>query len=131
MKYRKMGSLGWDVSALGFGAMRLPTGIVGNVNEKESIKIIRRGIDLGINYVDTGFPYHLGEGEKVVGKALKDGYREKVRLATKLPMMLVRKEADFESRQASLRGLLDETAAFRRYYASADAELLINGDMES
>ncbi len=92
-----MGKLGWKVSALGFGAMRLPTkGMLRRVDEEESIRIIRKGIDLGINYIDTAWPYHLGNSEKVIGKALKDGYREKVHLVTKLPIFLVRKTADFD-----------------------------------
>ncbi|NLE00316.1 MAG: aldo/keto reductase, partial [Fibrobacter sp.] len=50
MKYRKMGSLPWEVSALGFGCMRLPTGgLLRGVNEKYAIEIIRHGIDCGIN----------------------------------------------------------------------------------
>jgi len=54
MKYRKMGSLDWEVSALGFGCMRLPTsGLRNKVDEKCAIEIIREGIDLGINYLDT------------------------------------------------------------------------------
>ncbi len=92
-----MEKLGWEVSALGFGAMRLPTkGLLKRLDEKEAIRIIRRGIDLGINYIDTAYPYHLGNSEKVLGKALQDGYREKVKLVTKLPTFLVRKEGDFD-----------------------------------
>jgi uncharacterized protein len=97
MKYRKMGKLDWEVSALGFGAMRLPTTrIIKRADYDESIRIIRRGIDLGINYIDTAYMYHLGSSEKIVGLALKDGYREKVKVATKLPTMMVRKSEDFE-----------------------------------
>jgi predicted aldo/keto reductase-like oxidoreductase len=97
MKYRKMGSLPWEVSALGFGCMRLPTtGILRRVNEQEAVSIIRYGIDRGVNYLDTAWLYHFGQSEKVLGLALKDGYREKVRIATKLPMIMVRKEADFD-----------------------------------
>lgn len=98
MKYRKMGSLQWDVSALGFGCMRLPTsGLLHRVNEKYAIEILRHGIDLGINYLDTAWFYHLGQSEKIIGKALGDGYRKKVHLVTKLPMILVRKEDDFDN----------------------------------
>ncbi|MCW4035060.1 MAG: aldo/keto reductase [Candidatus Bathyarchaeota archaeon] len=97
MKYRKMGSLGWDVSALGFGCMRLPTsGFRNKVDEEYAIDIIRKGIDLGINYVDTAWPYHQGMSEVILGKALKDGYREKVHVATKLPMFAVNKQGDFD-----------------------------------
>jgi len=98
MRYRKMGSLGWDVSSLGFGAMRLPKRRFNRVlaDKKASISIIRHAIDLGINYIDTAWLYHLGNGEKIVGEALKGGYREKVKLVTKLPMFLVNKEDDFD-----------------------------------
>lgn len=96
MKYRKLGSVDWKVSALGFGAMRLPTKkILPRVDWDESIKLIRYAIDKGINYIDTGWVYGLGASEKVIGEALKDGYREKVFLVTKLPMFLVRKPEDF------------------------------------
>jgi predicted aldo/keto reductase-like oxidoreductase len=98
MKYRKMGSLDWEVSALGFGCMRLPSRRFNRLraDAKESIRIIRHGIDLGINYVDTAWPYHFGEGERIVGQALQDGYRERVHLVTKLPMFVVRRTEDFE-----------------------------------
>ncbi len=96
MKYRKMGSLDGEVSALGFGAMRLPMNQMMQVNEEEAIKMIRYAIDNGVNYVDTAYPYHNGESEVIVGKALKEGYREKVYLATKSPVWMVKKAEDFD-----------------------------------
>ena len=98
MQYRKMGSLDWEVSALGFGCMRLPSrrfSLMG-ADLEESKRIIRYGIDQGINYIDTAWPYHLGESERVVGQTLQDGYREKVHLVTKLPVPVVRKTEDFD-----------------------------------
>ncbi|MCK4383120.1 MAG: aldo/keto reductase, partial [Candidatus Lokiarchaeota archaeon] len=65
MEYRKLGSIAWKVSALGFGAMRLPTKkLLPRLDWDESIKLIRYGIDKGINYLDTGWIYGLGASEK-------------------------------------------------------------------
>ena len=98
MKYRKFGRLDWEVAVLGFGAMRLPT--IGNdpshVDEPQAIEMIRYAIDHGVNYLDTAYPYHEKHSEIVVGKALLNGYREKVKLATKLPSWLVERPDDFD-----------------------------------
>jgi hypothetical protein len=98
MKYRNFGKLNWKVSALGFGAMRLP--IIGNdaakIDEPEAIRMIRHAIDNGVNYVDTAYPYHRGQGEILVGKALEDGYRERIKLATKMPAWLVKSQQDMD-----------------------------------
>jgi uncharacterized protein len=75
--------------------MRLPTtGGPAAIDQPLAIRMIRRGIDAGVNYVDTAWPYHGGMSETVVGKALRDGYRDRVKIATKLPVWLVSTTAD-------------------------------------
>ncbi len=98
MKYRKFGNLGWDVSILGFGAMRLP---VLKENPKEidvplATAMVRHAIDSGVNYIDTAYIYHNGKSEPFLGEALKNGYREKVKLATKLPPWTIQSKDDFD-----------------------------------
>ena len=83
MQYRDFGKTGLKVSALGFGAMRLPTK-GGHVDEEKAIAAIHRAFELGVNYIDTAYFYNEGESEIVVGKALK-GWRDKVTLSTKNP----------------------------------------------
>ena len=95
MLYREMPKTGDKLSILGFGCMRLPGGQM-SPNEEESIKQIRSSIDRGINYVDTAWPYHGGKSEIILGKALKDGYREKVKIADKLPVWMCHKRDDMD-----------------------------------
>ena len=94
MLYREIGNSEQKVSLLGMGCMRFPTDDKGNADEAESIRMIRHAIDSGVNYVDPAYTYHGGNSEVIVGKALKDGYREKAFLADKLPIWLVKKEED-------------------------------------
>ncbi|MDO4545439.1 MAG: aldo/keto reductase [Bacillota bacterium] len=90
MQYRTFKKIDEKVSLLGMGAMRLPLNEDGSVDEVASVGIIRSAIDAGVNYVDTAYGYHDGQSEVVVGKALQDGYREKVLLADKMPIWLAK-----------------------------------------
>ncbi|PKO01632.1 MAG: aldo/keto reductase [Chloroflexi bacterium HGW-Chloroflexi-5] len=98
MQYRQFGKLDWKVSALGFGAMRLPIldGKTSNIDQAKATEMIRYAIDNGVNYFDTAYVYHDQKSEGAVGLALKDGYRERIKIATKLPIWLVKTTADFD-----------------------------------
>lgn len=97
MQYRKFGQTGIKISALGFGAMRLPEYEENGtwyVKEEESIKMIHRAFDLGVNYIDTAHGYCHQNSEIIVGKAIKN-YRDKVYLSTKLPLWDVKETGDY------------------------------------
>ncbi|GFE62855.1 aldo/keto reductase [Geobacter sp. AOG2] len=95
MQYRTMPKNGDKLSVLGFGCMRLPMKD-GRIDEARAIAQIRHAIDNGVNYMDTAWPYHGGESEILLGKALKDGYRDRVKVATKLPSWMIRSRADMD-----------------------------------
>ena len=99
MKYRTMGKLGIKSSAFGLGCMRFNGAPSGDsaVDEQKAISLIRKAIDGGVNYIDTAYVYLNKTSEIVLGKALLDGYREKVTIATKVPPDMVHSRADLEA----------------------------------
>ena len=101
MKYRKMGKLGIEASAFGLGCMRFNGEASGDstIDEQKAVSLIRRAIDGGVNYIDTAYVYLGKTSEIVLGKALQDGYRDKVTIATKMPAEAVK---DRESMEALL-----------------------------
>ncbi len=86
------------VPILGFGCMRLP--VVdrdpARIDEDRAEPLIRSAIARGVTHLDTAYPYHGGNSEPFVGRLLRGGLREQVRIASKLPIWLVKTEADFE-----------------------------------
>lgn len=97
MRYRKIPKNGDELSILGFGCMRLPMLEGGIVHVEKAIEQIRHAIDNGVNYLDTAWPYHGGASESILGTALQDGYRDKVKIATKLPTWLINSREDMDS----------------------------------
>src|SRR5512147_3192037 len=81
MIYRVLGSTGETVSAIGIGGYHLGSE---KVDEALSIRIVRTGIDRGITFLDNCWDYNEGTSEIRMGKALRDGYRDKVFLMTKI-----------------------------------------------
>jgi len=103
MKYRNFGKLGIQGSAFGLGCMRFNGAASGDsiIDEQKAIRLIRRAIDGGVTYLDTAYVYLDRTSETVLGKALRDGYRDRVTIATKMPMEYVHNRAEMEA-------LLDE-----------------------
>jgi predicted aldo/keto reductase-like oxidoreductase len=97
MQYRNFGKLGYEVSALGMGCMRLPRIYDGSakaqVDVEKSVELIRYAAEHGVNYFDTALGYHNGDSESVLGEALV-GYREKVKIVTKQPVRAMTTQAD-------------------------------------
>ena len=105
MLYRQLGKTCIDISALGFGCMRLPV-----IDRKQemidypaSARLIYHAIENGVNYIDTAYFYHAqvfgqkGESEPFLGKTLSGGWRQKVNLATKMPLFILRRKEQMES----------------------------------
>jgi predicted aldo/keto reductase-like oxidoreductase len=106
MKYRKLGKTGSMVSVLGFGCMRLP--ILGGsdnaadifnpekfIDEEEAARMVEYAVKHGINYFDTAYGYHGGQSEIFLGKAIRP-FRDRVFIASKLPVWMVKSKADFD-----------------------------------
>jgi uncharacterized protein len=119
VNYREFGGIGFKPSALGFGAMRLPTRRAGGsagegggavIDHQQAAAMLRRAIELGVNYVDTAYVYHGGESEVWLGRALREvaqalhgdaadplaELHASVKVATKLPAWDCHTAADFD-----------------------------------
>ena len=99
MQYRTMGKLGIRTSAFGLGCMRFNGPASGDsvIDETKAVSLIRRAVDGGVTYLDTAYVYLDKTSETVLGKALLDGYRDRVTIATKMPMEYVHNRAEMES----------------------------------
>lgn len=97
MQYRPMGRTGVQVSALGFGMLRLPMLSDGKtVDFDQSVRMVHRAIEGGVNYIDTGRVYLGGQSELAVGKALANGWRDRVYVTSKAPWWIMERPEDFE-----------------------------------
>ena len=108
MKYRTMGKLGIESSAFGLGCMRFNGAASGDsvIDEEKAVSLIRRAIDGGVTYLDTAYVYLSKTSEIVLGKALRDGYRDRVTIATKMPSEAVHDRASMEALLAEELGKL-------------------------
>lgn len=108
MKYRNFGKLGIKGSAFGLGCMRFNGEASGDsiIDEQKAISLIRRAIDGGVTYLDTAYVYLDKTSETVLGKALKDGYRDRVTIATKMPSEAVHNREEMEALLAEELGKL-------------------------
>jgi uncharacterized protein len=103
VRYRDFGQLDFKPSALGFGAMRLPVlpgedgrPDFGRIDYELADTMLHRAIEGGVNYVDTAWMYHADNCEAWLGRALQGGWRERVKVATKMPVWDVKKPSDFD-----------------------------------
>jgi predicted aldo/keto reductase-like oxidoreductase len=98
MQYRNYGKQGYEVSAFGVGCMRLPKIFDGTdkakVDNEKAYELIRYAADNGVTYFDTAFGYHHETSEEVLGEALAGGRREKVKIATKQPLGVMKTQGD-------------------------------------
>ena len=88
MQYRKLGNTGLEVSALGFGCMRLPKlpDQPSKVDQDASVALFRRAVEVGVNYFDSAYIYDNGDSERTLGRFLKEADREQVIVVSKNPV---------------------------------------------
>jgi predicted aldo/keto reductase-like oxidoreductase len=110
MPYRTLGRSGEKVSLLGLGGYH----IGGQADEQESIRIVRTAIDNGVNFMDNCWDYHGGTSEIRMGKALRDGYRQKVFLMTKIDGQV--KDVAARQIEESLRRLQTDTIDLLQFH---------------
>ncbi len=98
LQYRNIPGTDISLSTLGLGCMRFPVHQEdqNQIDEEKAVAMIRHSIDKGVNFIDTAHPYHGGNSELVVGKALQEGYRQQTFLSTKLPVVKMESERDFD-----------------------------------
>jgi predicted aldo/keto reductase-like oxidoreductase len=95
-----MAKTGDALSILGYGCMRLPQRN-GRIDRERATRQLYYAIDRGVNYLDTAVPYHMGASEPFLGRILHNGYRSKVKLATKLPHWSIRTSEDLDAMLAA------------------------------
>lgn len=133
MQYRPFGKTGVSVSTLGFGAMRLPQKTLEGkevYDHDAGVRLLRQGIDLGINFVDTAPGYCDQESEVILGKALQDGYRDKVSLSTKIPGQATGYDASRKSLETSLERLQTDHVDFCHLWNLSYKQFLEEGIQE-
>lgn len=96
MLYRRINHTDVKLSILGFGCMRQPQAADCRIDVSQVTKMVKNAIDHAVNYLDTAYVYHNGESEPFLGRVLSDRYREKVYLATKLPVWEVQSQNDMD-----------------------------------
>src|SRR5690348_3512222 len=117
MEQRTLGETGEQVSAIGLGGFHLA---LPEVTEKDAIRIVRTAVDRGITFLDNCWDYNEGESERRMGKALKDGYRDKVFLMTKFDGRT--KESALKQLDESLERLQTDTVDLWQFHETIRLE---------
>lgn len=96
MQYRSMKTNNDPLSILGFGCMRFVTDAENNIDREIAFSIMRKAFESGVNYFDTGWPYHGGKSENLLGDFIQTVPRDQIRIADKLPCWLIKNHSDME-----------------------------------